>query len=159
MKVKNPKKKILENELSDVSHHLSRVANHGRIRFTPSPASQRSSIHHTPSIIKTSESASRAPSSSSPAEPPPPTAARRPSRPSPGKERRAAASPPPPPAGPHLRDWKRRRRSDMAIPLVLVVLPLGLLFLLSGLIVNTIQVSSLPPHRSRSARFVFHFPL
>jgi len=32
----------------------------------------------------------------------------------------------------------------MAIPLVLVVLPLGLLFLLSGLIVNTIQVAFLP---------------
>jgi lysophosphatidic acid acyltransferase/lysophosphatidylinositol acyltransferase len=30
----------------------------------------------------------------------------------------------------------------MVIPLVLVVLPLGLLFLLSGLIVNAIQVIS-----------------
>jgi lysophosphatidic acid acyltransferase / lysophosphatidylinositol acyltransferase len=31
----------------------------------------------------------------------------------------------------------------MAVPLVLVGLPIGLLFLLSGLIVNTIQVISL----------------
>jgi lysophosphatidic acid acyltransferase/lysophosphatidylinositol acyltransferase len=37
----------------------------------------------------------------------------------------------------------------MAIPLVLVVLPLGLLFLLSGLIVNTIQVARLRPHQGR----------
>jgi hypothetical protein len=44
----------------------------------------------------------------------------------------------------------------MAIPLVLVVLPLGLLFLLSGLIVNAIQVPALPPRRA-PARFVFLF--
>jgi lysophosphatidic acid acyltransferase/lysophosphatidylinositol acyltransferase len=30
----------------------------------------------------------------------------------------------------------------MAIPLVLVLLPLGLLFLLSGLVVNALQVNS-----------------
>jgi hypothetical protein len=47
----------------------------------------------------------------------------------------------------------------MAVPLVLVVLPLGLLFLLSGLIVNTIQVPALPglPTGARPARFVFLF--
>lgn len=33
----------------------------------------------------------------------------------------------------------------MAIPLVLVLLPLGLLFLLSGLVVNTVQVTSGDP--------------
>jgi hypothetical protein len=44
---------------------------------------------------------------------------------------------------PDARDWKQRRRPAMAVPLVLVGLPIGLLFLLSGLIVNTIQVISL----------------
>jgi hypothetical protein len=39
----------------------------------------------------------------------------------------------------------------MAAPLVLVGLPLGLLFLLSGLIVNTIQVASPGPIEARSA--------
>jgi lysophosphatidic acid acyltransferase/lysophosphatidylinositol acyltransferase len=40
----------------------------------------------------------------------------------------------------------------MAVPLVIAMLPLGLLFLLSGLIVNTVQVS-LPP----AARSTRHF--
>lgn len=39
------------------------------------------------------------------------------------------------------RDWKRGRWPAMAIPLVLVVLPLGLLFLLSGLTINAVQVA------------------
>jgi hypothetical protein len=47
----------------------------------------------------------------------------------------------------------------MAVPLVLVVLPLGLLFLLSGLIVNTIQVPapSLLPHRGPPSSICFPF--
>jgi lysophosphatidic acid acyltransferase/lysophosphatidylinositol acyltransferase len=40
----------------------------------------------------------------------------------------------------------------MAVPLVIVMPPLGLLFLLSGLIVNTVQVT-LPPARSIDETF------
>ena len=45
----------------------------------------------------------------------------------------------------------------MAIPLVLVVLPLGLLFLLSGLIVNTIQVAFLPTGAQLDLFCLLHF--
>jgi hypothetical protein len=48
------------------------------------------------------------------------------------KEHLRSRLPPDPP-----RDWKRQRLPAMAVPLVLVGLPLGLLFLLSRLIVNT----------------------
>ena len=64
------------------------------------------------------------------------------------------------PPDPTLRDWKRRRRRRlpaMAIPLVLVVLPLGLLFLLSGLIVNTIQVAFLPTGAQLDLFCLLHF--
>ena len=127
-----------------------------RIRFTPSPASQRSSIHHRPCNKSLRIRGPRVPR--------PPRRRRSHLRPpqladlSPGKEHRGELLHRRLPPDPTLRDWDRRqRRPAMAIPLVLVVLPLGLLFLLSGLIVNTIQVASLP-HRG-SARFVclFHF--
>ena len=42
----------------------------------------------------------------------------------------------------------------MAIPLVLVVLPLGLLFLLSGLIVNAVQVTSRAPGQAASSSVI-----
>jgi hypothetical protein len=64
--------------------------------------------------------------------------------------RLACPSSSPPPAG-REGAWKRQRLPAMAAPLVLVGLPLGLLFLLSGLIVNTIQVASPGPIEARSA--------
>ena len=42
----------------------------------------------------------------------------------------------------------------MAIPLVLVVLPLGLLFLLSGLIINAVQVTSRAPGQAASSSVI-----
>lgn len=47
--------------------------------------------------------------------------------------------------GPEERTGDAAAAAAMAIPLVLVVLPLGLLFLLSGLIVNAVQVISRAP--------------
>ena len=130
------------------------------IRFTPPPpslpSSQRSSIHRLPTIknlrIRLACPVVLVAGGAARHLPPPP------SHLSPEKERRGELFHCRLPSERPLRDRKRRRRrrGAMAVPLVLVVLPLGLLFLLSGLIVNTIQVPALPTGAC-PARFVFLF--